>query len=244
MSRGSTLFRSAGKGVTFAVALCALAACGQVPVEEQPKPLTTISPAKIGLELIGTGFFVDRDGHVLTAGHAAADCVRLFVRKDGRTLRAKALAVSAADDLALLEVENATGVPAVFARSLKIADRDMAFAADYRNLPGILAGGGALSNAVLTGNKTHQSREDIELVSAATHGSSGAPVLNAMGQVIGLITHKLRSDRVLATNANQIKVFLAANRIAVAETDQPQLNPLQDHARQAAAISVGVTCFK
>jgi serine protease Do len=244
MSSGSTLSRRPASGAALGVALCALAACAQVGVPEEPKPLTTISPAKIGLELIGTGFFVDRDGHVVTAGHAATDCIRLFVRKDGRTLRAKALAISANDDLALLEVESATGVPAVFARSLKIADRDMAFAADYRNLPGILASGGALSNAVLTGGKTHRSRDDIELVSAATHGSSGAPVLNAMGQVIGLITHKLRPDRVLATNADQIKHFLAANRIAVEETDQPQLNPLQDHARQAAAISVGVTCFK
>jgi hypothetical protein len=137
-----------------------------------------------------------------------------------------------------------TGEPAVFARSARPRQRDLVFTAGYLNLPGILARGGALSNAVVVASERDDANADIELVSNATHGTSGAPVLSSAGLVIGVVTHKLRPDRVLATNGGNTKAFLAANNIRFEEDDRPQLAAFQDRAKRAASVSVGVTCFK
>lgn len=229
----------------FALVLAALAACA--PAAAPPnsgQPLATAAPARVGLQLTATGFFVDRSGHVLTAGHAATGCTSLFVDNGTRTFKAALVALSPEDDLAVLKVDEGSGLPAVFARSLQSAAHDMVFAAGYQTLQGILAHGGALSNAMIAEGEARTPHADIELVSDATHGASGAPVLSATGLVIGVITHKLRPDRVLATNADDAKRFLAANHIPIEEDDRPQLGAFQDHARRAATISVGVTCFK
>jgi serine protease Do len=237
--------RAAWRGAGVGLALGAMAACAPLPSSSNSgQRLATAAVASIGLQLTATGFFVDQNGHVLTAGHAATNCVSLFVNKGKTTLSAKLVAQSLVDDLAVLKVDETLSPPAVFARNVTSAAHDMVFAAAYQTLDGILARGGALSNAVVAGDHGRDPHADIELVSDATHGASGAPVLSSTGLVIGVITHKLQPDRVLATNADDAKRFLAANHIPLEEDDRPQLGAFQDHARRAATISVGVTCFK
>jgi S1-C subfamily serine protease len=229
----------------FGLILCGLAACDRAPVSgNEPATLATVTKAKIGLELIGTGFLIDRAGHVLTADHAVANCVERFVTQGDTTLAADLLAQSPADDLALLKVDGPLGEPAVFARTIATAGRGMVFAASYQSLQEMLARGGVLSNAVIAESDRQPSRGDIVLLSEASFGSSGAPVLSAGGLVLGVITHRQPPDRVSATNADQAKIFVASRGIAFAEGDQSQLGALQDRARFAAKISVRVTCFR
>jgi S1-C subfamily serine protease len=229
----------------FGLILCGLAACNREPAPgNEVAALATVTRAKIGIELIGTGFLIDRAGHVLTADHAVANCVERFVTQGDTTLAADLLARSPADDLALLKIDRSLGEPAVFARTIAIAERGMVFAASYQRLQEMLAHGGGLSNAVLTENDRQPLRGDIVLLSEASFGSSGAPVLSAGGLVLGVITHRQPPDRVSATNADQAKIFIASRGIAFAEEDQSQLGALQDRAQFAAKISVRVTCFR
>lgn len=220
-----------------------LTACGFTPAKTDGQ-LTMAESAPVSLELTGTGFFVDRVGHVLTAGHAATDCARLVVIKGGRAVNAELVARSPIDDLALLKVPETLGLPAVFDRAGKARAHGLAFVAGYQTLPGLLARGGVLSNAVITGSDPQDPRADIELLSEEGHGSSGAPVLGPTGLVIGVVTHQRVEGRVLATAADNAKAFLAENRIGYAEDDRPQLSMLQDRAHRAATISVRVICDK
>src|ERR1700761_4924345 len=72
-------------------------------VRQQPKGLSLTSGAtEFTREKTGTAFFVDDVGHMLTAGHAADDCARVVVAKEGRVVAGRVLAVSAQSDLALI----------------------------------------------------------------------------------------------------------------------------------------------
>jgi len=225
--------------------LIAVAACGRPDLPQGNQPLVAeVAPSQLSLELTGTGFFVDNDGHVLTANHAADGCARIYVEKEGRTLPATVVAHSQPDDLAVLKIRETLGLPAVFARTALPSANDLVFAASYQTLQTVIARGGSLFNAVVSGRKDPDPHDDLELVSDATHGASGAPVLNAEGLVIGVITHREPPDRVLATNVGDAKTFLAHSHIAFEQDDQPQVSPLQDRSHRAETISASVVCFK
>jgi S1-C subfamily serine protease len=223
------------------IAMSATACAG--PSDRGELLATIAMPARAGVELTSTGFFVDRSGHVMTAGHAAANCRDLSVTKDGRSLPAQLIARSVDDDLAVLKVDYDSGTAGVFARKTGSDTPELIFAAGSYALPGILANGGTLFNAVLTSGDERDPRGQIELISNATFGSSGAPVLGANGLVIGVITHRVPS-RVLATGAQRAKAFLAASGVTVADDDRPQLRAFDDRASYAASISATVTCRK
>jgi len=232
------LLRSAAIGVLCAV----LGACALSPTERN-EPLATVLPARGLMQLTSTGFFVDRAGHVLTAGHAVEGCRRILVTQNGETLEASLVARSKVKDLALLQVDRTLGSPAVFARETDVAKPELAFAAGYQTLPRLLAEGGALSNAVVTNSREPRGlQSDLELISDASFGTSGAPVLGATGLAIGVVTHKASTGKVMAANGENAKAFLIDGGIAIQQDDKPQLSAMQDRAAFAAAMSVTVAC--
>ncbi|HTH98412.1 MAG TPA: serine protease [Stellaceae bacterium] len=236
----------------FGTALLCLSACGQTApsgVEATPptapsQALATIDTAGPNIELASTGFFVDGNGHVLTAGHAVNGCTNIYVEKENRTVRATFVARSDTADLALIKIGETLGLPAVFARSDEVGEKDMVFAANYATLGDILAHGGALSNAVVADSGSEPGETDITLVSDATYGASGAPVLSSRGLVIGVVTRRGAEDRVYAVKSDVAKAFLAAHNIAFEAVDEPQLGALQDRAARARTVSAHVLCFK
>ena len=86
-------------------------------------------PAAIRREKSGTAFFVDDSGHMLTARHAADDCARIIVAKEGRFVPARVVALSPNFDLALIKVPKTLGLAAVFPRNTTATVNDMVFAA-------------------------------------------------------------------------------------------------------------------
>lgn len=195
-----------------------------------------------GLVLSGTGFFVNDDGYLLTAAHAATGCSNLHITKDGRTLRSRLIARSRSGDLAILKIDETMGLPAVFVRSEAVVANDLVFAASYAMLQEDASRSrGMLSNAVVA---SADPATGLSLVSSAPEGTSGAPVINSRGLVVGIVTQRMDRTHVQATSAQSAKAFLSANGVAFAQDDQPQVGALQDRAARAATLSVGVVCFK
>jgi hypothetical protein len=211
-------------------------------VREQPEGLTRTSGAtEFTREKTGTAFFVDDVGHMLTAGHAAEDCARVIVAKEGRVVAGRVLAVSTQSDLALILVPKTLGLSAVFPRTVKVDSNEMVFAAAYGNLAGMIAHGGTLANATVSAGAAAGT---IAIASDVTFGASGAPVLDSRGLVQGIVSRRTGSDRVLAADAATAKAFLAANHIAVQQDDRPQIAGSASRANRAASISARVSCLQ
>jgi len=142
----------------------------------------------------GTGFVIAEGGYVLTAAHVVRGADEITVRWEGRRYRATTVAMNTAHDLALLLVADAPPMPVVVLGVDPPDLGDEATAVGYptgtaraTSLTTTVAGlewwavspsGGVLSDLIAT-------REPFR------PGYSGAPLVNASGEVVGVVTGSL-----------------------------------------------------
>lgn len=209
------------------------------------------------LEANATGFFVNDDGDLLTARHVVDACRTLFVIKDARVARATVKAVSRDQDLAVITSTLRPLLAASFARRADVQAAQPVFAAGYDVLRHMPDRATTLYNAFTRADARSDVSDEFTLMSAATHGASGAPVLDQAGRVIGLITDRAtvagddarsvatRSDAasyVIAIRSDPIKAFLRTSGVPFSESDAPQLEPMQARGPRAATLEAGILC--
>lgn len=207
---------------------------------EEPKALALPPPMPtVSRQLTGTGFFVDDDGHLLTAAHVIQGCVRVLVGKEDNRTLAKVIALSTHRDLALLKVPKTMGIAAVFPRQNAAATSDMVFASAYDQLAGLKIGGGVIANSRVTG---YGESGALAIDAPVTFGASGAPVLDRLGLVQGVVSRRTSINRVLAVSATDAKAFLIANGVHIDQDDRPQIAGSASRAHRAASLSARVVC--
>jgi S1-C subfamily serine protease len=138
----------------------------------------------------GTGVVVNADGAVLTALHVVEDATAIQVTfADGTRSAAKVAAADAADDIATLAVTKLPSVvvPAVLGGGAAVGDDVVAVGNQlglrYSTTAGVISGldrsVGQSSAAELKGL--------IQFDAAVNPGSSGGPLINTRGEVVGVI---------------------------------------------------------
>jgi serine protease Do len=137
---------------------------------------------------VGSGFFVDRAGHVLTNLHVVEDAAKITVKTDsGQEYTAKVVGFDEETDLAVLKVNVDRDQPFV-----RLADSDQARVGDW-----VLAIGSpfGLNRSVTAGIISQTNRETpstsvfqrfIQTDAAINRGNSGGPLVNMNGDVIGI----------------------------------------------------------
>ena len=143
---------------------------------------------------IGSGVIVNVNGDILTAHHVVADASKIEVYfSDGSHSTAEIIAGEPENDIAVLHPQQPPEliVPAVLGSSNTIRVGDEAFAVG--NPLGLVASmsAGVISgfNRSIPANEDHQQLEGlIQFDTAVNPGSSGGPLLNRYGQVIGIVT--------------------------------------------------------
>ena len=140
----------------------------------------------------GSGFFFDDQGHLMTNQHIVEAGSEFIVRlADGREVTAEKLGASLADDLAVLKVDPddvADIVPLEFADSSKVRPGQMAIAigSPFREFNsvgvGVVSGIERGHSSVLRRPIPDMIQTDVPL----NPGSSGGPLLNSDGKVIGI----------------------------------------------------------
>ncbi len=151
----------------------------------------------------GSGFFVSKDGHVITNLHVVADSESIVVlTNEGTRLDAELIASDAGNDLALLKVDP-DGLDILlptFASmdQLRIGDPVGALGAPF-GLPNTLTVGviSGLERLRPSGNATFEPlRNMIQTDAALNPGNSGGMLVDARGRVIGIPTQIESPDRV------------------------------------------------
>ena len=140
----------------------------------------------------GSGFFVDREGRIVTSNHVVDSARTVRVRlHDGRTLEATKLGNSPADDLALLQVDpsEVSGIdPLPLADSLEVVPGQMAVAigSPFRNFNSVTVGVVSGRGRAPVSEISRPIPDMIQTDAPLNSGNSGGPLLNSKGEVIGV----------------------------------------------------------
>lgn len=155
------------------------------------------SPRQQQVQSVGSGFVISPDGYIVTNDHVAGNATKASVSfADGRTVPAQLVGSDPATDIALLKIEVDEPLPYLaFDRSgpALVGEWVIALGNPYGLFeaaqPSVTVG---VVSAV--GRDLHAEREGriyremIQTDAAINQGNSGGPLVNALGEVIGVNT--------------------------------------------------------
>src|SRR4051794_34744107 len=135
---------------------------------------------------LGTGFLVSADGKFVTNYHVIQEAARLSVKLlDGGEYRDVSLvAADPASDLALMQIPGASALPAMRMGSdaqMEVGDRVFV-------MGNPLGMGGTFTDGMVSGKRPLEGVAMLQISAPISPGSSGGPVMNERGEVIGVAT--------------------------------------------------------
>lgn len=138
----------------------------------------------------GSGFIIDKEGHVLTNYHVIADARQVEVTLHNRKkYRATVVGTDRSHDLAVIQIKGAGLNPMVLgdSRNLQVGQKVYAIGNPF-GLSGTLTRGIISSIRPVQEPNGMQIDDAIQTDAAINPGNSGGPLLNWRGEVIGINT--------------------------------------------------------
>ncbi len=138
----------------------------------------------------GSGFILDKAGHVLTNFHVIADANRIEVKtSDKRTYKATIVGQDKVHDLALLQINAPNLQPVTLSDSSDLVVGQKVYAiGNPFGLNGTMTRGIISSIRSIKGPEGSPIEDAIQTDAAINPGNSGGPLLNSRGDVIGINT--------------------------------------------------------
>ena len=183
----------------------------QKPVKDKRTRQTSLMPAS------GSGFLISTDGFVVTNNHVIENASEIRVAlADGRTVNAELKGTDPSTDIAVLKIYE-TGLKSLsFADSENLQPGQIAIA--IGNPLGlqhtVTAGVVSALGRTLRANNGRLIDDIIQTDAALNPGNSGGPLVNSLGQVIGVNTATIQSAQGLcfAVSSN-LAAFVAGKLI-------------------------------
>ncbi|MDQ1388885.1 MAG: hypothetical protein QOF56_2339 [Acidobacteriaceae bacterium] len=143
----------------------------------------------------GSGFVIDREGHILTNYHVVADARQVEVTMHNRKkYKATVVGTDPAHDLAVIQIKAPDLVPSVLgdSRNLQVGQKVYAIGNPF-GLAGTMTRGIVSSIRPVREPNGATIDEAIQTDAAINPGNSGGPLMNWHGEVIGINTMILSS---------------------------------------------------
>lgn len=172
------------------------------------------------VERIGSGLAVDSAGHIVTCEHVVAGATSIVVSRFGRANeRAHARVVAVEEDLALLQViDGQVPAPAQLADSGQVHVGDWILAVGHPFGLGLTVTAGIVGrkDGVLSIPGGRQYTGLLQTDAPINEGSSGGPLVDLTGKVVGLSTAIYAPTGVFsgagfAIPSNRVRAFLSRN---------------------------------
>jgi serine protease Do len=161
---------------------------------------------------VGTGFFIDPDGHLLTAGTVVEDADTCWIEWRGQKINARIIGRDPQTNLALLKIEPAAGSPTPFlpqgnSDELRVGSMiiTIGFAYDQPSAPVM---GFVNGIDIHCGNHVFATSH-IRAGCRLSPGQGGGPMLNANGEVIGVAVAAHADDQCYALPINAARKICA-----------------------------------
>jgi S1-C subfamily serine protease len=143
----------------------------------------------------GSGFIIDKDGHILTNYHVIAEAREVKVTLHNRkSYKATVVGTDSAHDLAVIQIKAPDLIPAVLgdSRNLQVGQKVYAIGNPF-GLAGTMTRGIVSSIRPVREPNGAMIDEAIQTDAAINPGNSGGPLMNWHGEVIGINTMILSS---------------------------------------------------
>ena len=205
---------------------------------------------------VGTGFWINRQGHILTNQHVVDECSSIFVAGPGGRQKTRVIVSDPANDLAVVGPvgQGANIISLSENRSSKLGQGVVAVGFP---LQGLLSSGISLTTGTVSALAGIQNdARMIQITAPVQSGNSGGPLLDHSGNLIGVVTSSLDSLKVAATTGDVpqnvnfaikgaiVRTFLESNEIPYSA--RPSGAPIEttaiaEQVKKAVAI---VECWK
>ena len=197
----------------------------------------------------GSGVFVSKRGDVLTNEHVIQGCEKIRIQPLG--LDAKVVAKDAKNDLALLKLEGQITTPVKLrsGRGIRLGDELVAIGYPLR---GLLSSGPIVTTGIVNALSGVNDDTSVFQMSATVQpGSSGGPVVDMTGSLVGLVKARLLPNTPIAAqnvnfgiNLATVNGFLDAHAVDVmAQVANAKSATVADVTAQAQKSTVGVECY-
>lgn len=205
----------------------------------------------------GTGFFVSRNGHVVTNAHVVPGCIDIQLRTPDGMVPATVVATEEDKDLAILR----TNIRPGFVGKLRWMPEQMQPGDRVQMLgyPEEYGQRGEAHISEATIKSLYGPQEESQWLSftdSARHGNSGGPLLDQAGNVVGVVTAKATLYRSnpyqaggqsvettdVAITVPTLKDFLDRHRVFYMEADSQYLQSDNRIRTVAGRFTVQVLC--
>jgi len=199
-------------------------------------------------ELVGTGTgFAVSSNYLVTAEHVVEDCNAVTLLMGDDEIDGEVVSVDKVNDLALLRIR----IPSSSQARLRDSPLRLGEAAINFGFPlvGVLSPNPQITAGHVSSLAGIENNYAFLQYSAPTQfGNSGGPVLDASGNVIGVVSAKLNDAKTqnvnFATKAIILADFLRANRVPFEKADLTEELKLPDIAEKAETFTVLVGCWE
>jgi len=207
------------------------------------------------LRATGTGFYVARDGSLITNNHVVAACTSLRISNGHDGVPVKVIAVDAQRDLALLQAPKPVGAVAVF-RSDKSKLGENVVVVGFP-LSGLLSSQPIVTSGIisaLAGMRDNQ--RELQISAPIQPGNSGGPLFDSSGRITGVVVATLDTVRLaraigvvpenvnFAIKSDEARQFLAAHGVTVMTAASGKDLSTAAIAEQAVKMTVRLECWK
>lgn len=224
----------------FTVSVAGRAVAASSPAAPSPEPLDSgtlfthvatgvvpITSVACGEGVTGSAFFID-DRTLVTAAHVVRDSVSVTAQVDGVPRTAEVTGIDESADLAVLEVNTATSGAVLALATSEVATDEKVAALGYPEGAALRLTEGRVVAVDQTVTAEGQQLDDvIESTAEARHGNSGGPLVNAQGEVVGIVVagHENGTPS-FAVNARGLRARIDALPAPPEPScDQPPLGP-------------------
>jgi TPR repeat protein len=213
--------------------------------EVQPRPALTS----------GSGFFVSREGMVLTNAHVVENCRNITIQPlDGSAQTAAVVARDAANDLALLKSSVRPSEVARFREDRPLRSGDEVVVVGFP-LSTILSREANVTAGVISAMAgIRGDRRHYQLTAPVQKGNSGGPLADMSGNVVGIVSAKLNAMRIagqygdlpqninFAIKSELARKFLSDSAVAYETADASQTLSSADVGERMKRVTVFVEC--
>jgi S1-C subfamily serine protease len=136
----------------------------------------------------GSGFIIDKEGHILTNFHVVGNATQVEVTlHNKKTYKAQVIGRDRGHDLAVVKIDAPGVVPAVLgdSKNLQVGQKTFAIGNPF-GLAGTMTRGIISSLRPIRSPEGSYIEEAIQTDAAINPGNSGGPLLNSHGEVIGI----------------------------------------------------------